>query len=32
MEGVRMMDVVALGLTVLFFGLSVAFVVLCDRL
>jgi len=27
-----MMDVVSLGLTVVFFALSVAFVALCDRL
>jgi hypothetical protein len=31
-EVLPMMDVVSLGLTVVFFALSVAFVALCDRL
>ena len=31
-EEVAMMDVVSLGLTVVFFALSVALVALCDRL
>jgi hypothetical protein len=31
-EAIRMMDVVSIGLTVVFFALSVAFVALCERL